>query len=170
MTKPGEHKPATAVTAPDALSLIHAILDENGVMALATIRPDGWPHVTQVSYLRDGLALYFIVARESQKLANIRYDQRVAMALGSFIDEGAARGLSVAGRASEVTDPHRIDHINHLMWDPARATPFRPRPTTAATALIEVTPELISLIDYASFPGRTQLFQVAPSWTLSPAE
>src|SRR5665213_882310 len=90
---------------------IIALLDENRVMTVATVRPDGWPQATMVGYAHDDLTLYFVVARTSQKLANIERDPRISIALGRLsIEIGQAghdgiRGLSMAARVSEVTDP-----------------------------------------------------------------
>src|SRR5438270_3473952 len=37
------------------------ILNTYRLMAIATLRPDGWPQATMVSYANDGLLLYFVV-------------------------------------------------------------------------------------------------------------
>lgn len=39
------------------------ILSENRIMALSTVRPDGWPHTTTVGYAHEGLLIYFIISR-----------------------------------------------------------------------------------------------------------
>ena len=45
------------------------ILEGHRTMAIATVRPDGWPQTTIVGYANDGLLLYFLISRSSQKLA-----------------------------------------------------------------------------------------------------
>ena len=47
------------------------ILNRQRLMAISTLRPDGWPQTTMVSYANEGLLLYFIVSRASQKFANV---------------------------------------------------------------------------------------------------
>jgi hypothetical protein len=42
------------------------ILDENRLMAIATIRPDGWPQNTIVGYANAGFTVYFLIFRASQ--------------------------------------------------------------------------------------------------------
>ena len=37
------------------------ILNQNRLMALSTIRPDGWPQATFVGYANEDLLLYFVV-------------------------------------------------------------------------------------------------------------
>jgi nitroimidazol reductase NimA-like FMN-containing flavoprotein (pyridoxamine 5'-phosphate oxidase superfamily) len=59
------------------------ILDSHRTMAISTVRPDGWPQTTIVGYANDGLLIYFLISRKSQKLANIQNENRVAVAIGS---------------------------------------------------------------------------------------
>ncbi|HKP80094.1 MAG TPA: pyridoxamine 5'-phosphate oxidase family protein, partial [Phenylobacterium sp.] len=42
--------------------LILKVLDEHRTMAVATVRPDGWPQATIVGYVHDDLTLYFVVS------------------------------------------------------------------------------------------------------------
>ena len=58
------------------------ILDTQRTMAISTLRADGWPQTTIVGYANDGLTLYFLIFRSSQKLANIRRDKRISIAVG----------------------------------------------------------------------------------------
>jgi nitroimidazol reductase NimA-like FMN-containing flavoprotein (pyridoxamine 5'-phosphate oxidase superfamily) len=46
---------------------IHTLLNEHRIMTVATLRPDGWPQATTVSYVNEGLTLYFLCGLESQK-------------------------------------------------------------------------------------------------------
>ena len=79
------------------------ILNEHRLMAIATLRPDGWPQATMVSYANDGLLLYFIISRASQKYANIQRDSRVSIVVGrDFENPSQIKALSIAANASEV--------------------------------------------------------------------
>jgi hypothetical protein len=81
------------------------ILDQNHLMALTTTRADGWPQNTMVSYANDGLLLYFVISRQSQKFANIQKDDRVSIVIGrDFHDPATIKALSIAAHASEITD------------------------------------------------------------------
>ena len=150
---------------------IIALLDENRVMTVATVRPDGWPQATMVGYAHDDLTLYFVVARTSQKLANIERDPRISIALGRLsIEIGQAghdgiRGLSMAARVSEVTDPDEIERLNALV---ARQYPeqavFAPREVSAA--VMRATPTVISVIDLSMGPGQPELVYVARETTV----
>lgn len=37
---------------------ILALLDQQRIMTVATLRPDGWPQATTVGYVNEGLTLY----------------------------------------------------------------------------------------------------------------
>jgi nitroimidazol reductase NimA-like FMN-containing flavoprotein (pyridoxamine 5'-phosphate oxidase superfamily) len=149
----------TERTRLDAKAKILALLNENRAMSVATIRPDGWPQATMVGYVHDDLTLYFVVARISQKLANIKREPRISIALGQD-SPNRLRGLSMAARAAEVTDLAEIDHLNELMQEryPGQ-TRFSPR--EVSTAILRATPEIISVIDLPKGPGEPDLVAIS---------
>ncbi len=91
-----------------AVTAIVDLLNRERLMTLAVNRPDGWPQATTVGYLNDGLNLYFIVARSSQKFANLTLDSRASIAIRS--ESGV--GLSMGGRVVEVVDPEAVERLN----------------------------------------------------------
>lgn len=143
---------------PDFKHVILQILDESQVMAVATIRVDGWPQATTVGYVRDDLTIYFAVGRGSQKLRNIKRDPRISITLGRRTDD-RARGLSLAARAFEVENPAEIERLNVLMQDhyPGQN---RLSPREVSIALIKAAPALISVIDLPTGPGQPILTEV----------
>ena len=58
---------------------ILSVLKGASDMTIATIRPDGYPQATTVSYVTDGLSIYFGCAAESQKAQNIAYNDKVSL-------------------------------------------------------------------------------------------
>jgi nitroimidazol reductase NimA-like FMN-containing flavoprotein (pyridoxamine 5'-phosphate oxidase superfamily) len=77
------------------------ILDQYRVMGIATVRPDGWPQATMVSYANEDILVYFVVSRRRQKFANIGRDDRVSLIMGRDSDDPTAiKALSIAARAS----------------------------------------------------------------------
>jgi general stress protein 26 len=165
--------PADAAAAPGHASAsspveqVAAILVDHHLMSLATLRPDGWPQVTIVNYLADGLALYCLVARDSQKLANIIRDPRVSIAIGAEAG-GAAKGLSMAAVVTEVDAGQHVEALNRRIWMRTETEPFTPHPASHDVAVLRATPRFISLIDYDHPPGRAALYAVAQDWRLSP--
>jgi pyridoxine/pyridoxamine 5'-phosphate oxidase len=70
-------------------------------MTLATIRPDGYPQATTVSYAHEGLTLYFGCAADSQKSRNLARVGRVSLRVNlPYANLGKIRGLSMTGRTT----------------------------------------------------------------------
>ncbi len=44
-----------------------SILSDNRIMALATVRPDGWPQATLVGYAHEEMLIPFMISRTGQK-------------------------------------------------------------------------------------------------------
>ncbi|WP_339914357.1 pyridoxamine 5'-phosphate oxidase family protein [uncultured Brevundimonas sp.] len=149
-----------------AVAAVVALLDSQRLLSLAVNRPDGWPQVTTVGYVNDGLNLYFTIGRDSQKLANIKADPRVSVAVRSEMDHGAAVGLSMAGRATEVLDPALIEGINRLVS--TRYPDVRVYcPDDDAVAVIHMAPEIISPVAVMDGRSRPQTFSVGPAATVA---
>jgi nitroimidazol reductase NimA-like FMN-containing flavoprotein (pyridoxamine 5'-phosphate oxidase superfamily) len=76
---------------------ILTLLDQHRIMTIATLRPDGWPQATTVGYANEGLTLYFLCLRDSQKAANLARDDRVSLTIDHDTPEVmATTGLSMA--------------------------------------------------------------------------
>jgi general stress protein 26 len=142
-----------------AVETVVRLLDHERLMSVGVNRPDGWPQVTTVGYLNDGLNLYFVTSRESQKLANLQLDPRVSVSIHSSIAAHGAVGVSMAARASEVTDPIEIDRINRLMvqrWPGISVY----CPATNSVVILRLKPELISAISVSDGRSQTEGFSI----------
>jgi general stress protein 26 len=137
-----------------------AVLDENRLMSVATLRADGWPQTTLVGYAHDDLRLYFVVARKSQKLANIERDPRVSIALGGHSPDGRVRGLSMAAKVFEVTEVSEIVRLNELVLAsyPEQAL-FAPR--AYSSAVLRAEPSIISLVDDSTGHSEPQVLHIS---------
>lgn len=151
---------------PDAKARVLEILNEGRTLTLATLRADGWPQATMVGYMADDLTLYCAVARTSQKLANIKRDRRVSIAIG-WETPDALCGVSMAANAVEVTDYEEHDHVSNLLARRRERAVFSPR--EPSSAILRLTPMVISLIDLPGMQGYPQLFLVRSETTLVPA-
>ena len=58
-----------------AVAAILKLLNGQHLMTLACNRSDGRPQASTLGYLNDGLNLYFVTARDSEKLRNITADR-----------------------------------------------------------------------------------------------
>jgi nitroimidazol reductase NimA-like FMN-containing flavoprotein (pyridoxamine 5'-phosphate oxidase superfamily) len=140
---------------------ILSVLKDASDMTIATIRPDGYPQATTVSYVSDGLIIYFGCAAESQKVWNIACNDKVSLTvtLPHFSWEDI-RGLSVGGRAAPVTDAQEISRVSELML---RKFPQILRYALAGKKgvfLVRITPEVISVLDYRKEFGHTDLVKI----------
>ncbi len=144
---------------------IVSILERHRDMTIATVRPDGWPQATTVGYANEGLTLYFLCGKESQKAANLARDDRVS----ATVDDETAQvmeitGVSLAGRARRVLDEaegRRILGLLFARYQDQKGLSF-PLPAPADVAIFRVTPTVISLLDYAKGFGHTDLVRCEP--------
>ena len=137
------------------------LLDGHRIMTVATNRPDGWPQATVVGYANDGLIVYCLIARDSQKFANIARDPRVSLAIANDYPQPLQiKGLSMAARVVEAQDQGEIDHVAEILLRRYPEYKVMPRPDPAAVPLMRMTPEIVSILDYSRGFGHTDLVRV----------
>lgn len=147
---------------PRLKSLILRLFDEHRVMTIATNRADGWPQATVVGYVNDGFLLYCFVARNAQKYANIQRDPRVSITISKdYTRPLLIKGLSLAARALVVEDRGEIEHAKDLLMQRYQEYRIKPPPNPAEVALLRITPEIISVLDYSKGFGHTDLLRVS---------
>lgn len=137
---------------------IAAILAEAKDLTVATLRPDGAPQATVVSYASDGAAIFFGCGDESQKARNLAHDNRVAMTVTlPYRDWAEIRALSISGHAREVRDPDEIGRVGLLFM--AKFPEVAQYITGPADSLVffRVDPEIVSMLDYRKGFGHTEL-------------
>lgn len=143
---------------------IVGFLDEHRIMSVATNRPDGWPQATVVGYANDGLIIYCFVGRDSQKYLNLSADPRVSASIAKDYPQPLQiKGLSFAGRAVVVDDKGEIDHAAGILLRRYPEYKVMPRPNPATVAMLRITPEIVSILDYAKGFGHTDLVRVTDS-------
>lgn len=143
-----------------AVSAIVDLLDHQRLMTLACNRPDGWPQATTVGYLNEGLNLYFIVARTSQKFANLQADPRASVAIRSESGRGGAGvGVSMAGRIDEVVDPVVVERLNSQVAQRYPAVHVY-CPSGDAVAVLRFRPEVISAVGVTHGRSDAETFLV----------
>ena len=139
---------------------ILAMLDGHRIISLATLRPDGWPQATTVGYVNEGLAIYFLCGRESQKTHNLALDDRVSLTINDNpSDVMMIEGLSMAGHAREMTDQAKAASLiarMPLRYPDSPPLPM-PLPRPEQVRIYCVTPVVISILDYSKGFGHTDL-------------
>lgn len=140
-----------------------SVLDRNRVMALATNRPDGYPHCTIVGYANDGLRIFTIISPDSQKRANLERDSRISAAIGPDVPNPMAiTGLSLGGRAHIVHDAVEVRRVFTLLMKRYPEYTQMPMPDAGEVALLEIRPEVVSLLDYSRGFGHADTIALAP--------
>lgn len=139
------------------------LLNQYRLMTIATLRPDGWPQATMVNYANDGLLLYFIISRQSQKYANIDRDSRVSIVVGrDFDDPSEIKALSIAANASEVRDPVQRQEAVNLVIKRHPALAKFGGPDLAHSAIMRAYCSIVTILDYSKGFGHADLLTVGP--------
>ncbi|MBO0738653.1 MAG: pyridoxamine 5'-phosphate oxidase family protein [Alphaproteobacteria bacterium] len=140
---------------------IISILNEADDLTIATVREDGYPQATTVSYVNDGLRIYFGCAANSQKANNIARCAKVSLAVNlPYTSWKEIRGLSIGGKAEPVTDSDEIERVGDLMFEKFPQIAGYAPAELESIELFRVTPEIISVLDYRKGFGHTELVKV----------
>ena len=145
-------------------SKILDILANSRDLTIATIREDGYPQATVVSYVNDGLTIYFGCGDQSQKAKNIARSNRVSVTVTcDYVNWNEIHGVSMAAIAEPVTDPKETAHaarlmlmkfpqiLKHLPEDVAGVADIK------GMSFYRVTPKVVSVLDYTKGFGHTDL-------------
>lgn len=131
------------------------ILASNRLMAISTVRPDGWPQTTVVGYANDGLTIYFVIFRGSQKFANIAANDRVSLAVfREPADIRLAEAFYAGATASEVTDEVQREHGWRLLAQRHRNIAPSLPPDWSKAALMRADCLHVSVLDYTKGLGH----------------
>ena len=137
------------------------ILDSHRIMAISTVRPDGWPQTTIVGFANDGLDIYFLISRKSQKLANIEHDNRISIAVGEEpADLRAARAVFAGAYASEVAGPEQRAEAWRLLVRRHPNLGGFDLPERSHAALMRAECRFVSVLDYTKGLGHTEALTI----------
>jgi nitroimidazol reductase NimA-like FMN-containing flavoprotein (pyridoxamine 5'-phosphate oxidase superfamily) len=138
---------------------ITSVIDQARDLTLATVRPDGYPQATTVSFAHDGLVLYVGVGMHSQKADNIRQNDKVSLTITlPYQDWRDIRGVSMAAHAAILSDPAEISRAGAcLLRRFPQALEWAGPNMAAEIAFLKISPKFISVIDYSKGFGHTEL-------------
>lgn len=135
---------------------IQDILDRCIDMSIATIRPDGAPQATVVSFVHDGLVIYFVCGASSQKATNIAHEPRVgATVTPPYKGWDDIEGLSIAATAEIVTDAKEISEIGQFVQQRFPQIDQMEPVAADEVEFIRLRPLHISVLDYSKGFGHT---------------
>lgn len=131
-------------------------------LTLATIRPDGYPQATTVSFAHDGLTLYAGIGKHSQKANNIRQNNKVSLTINlPYDDWRSIKGLSMSALAEVLDDPRAIAVAQDcLLRRFPQVAEWGGPDMGAQVAFLRITPQVISVLDYSKGFGHTELVTV----------
>ncbi|WP_292932289.1 pyridoxamine 5'-phosphate oxidase family protein [Noviherbaspirillum sp.] len=138
---------------------IQNIIDNGKDLTLATIRQDGYPQATTVSYASDGLTIYVTIGKESQKANNIRHCEKVSLTINAdYPDWNHIKGLSMGATARILDKPNDIKRATDCMFKrfPQMAE-WAQSNDTSDLVMLEIMPTVISVLDYEKGFGHTEL-------------
>jgi general stress protein 26 len=141
---------------------ILSIIDNGKDLTLASIRPDGYPQATTVSYANDGLTIYVGIGKHSQKANNIRRCNKVSLTINAdYSDWNHIKGLSMGAVAEIMRDPEEIKHAAACMIKRfPQVAEWANSQQAADIVLLKITPQVISVLDYEKGFGHTELVTV----------
>jgi uncharacterized protein YhbP (UPF0306 family) len=135
---------------------ILAVLTEGKDLTLATVRPDGAPQATTVSYASDGLNLYFGCGAHSQKAANLAREARVSATINlPYADWAQIRGLSLGGLAHRLTESADLARAGLLFLEKFPEVAQYVSAPQEEMAMFRIEPTVFSLLDYSQGFGHT---------------
>jgi len=137
------------------------VLGNRSTMTLATVRPDGYPQATTVAFANEGLVLYFMCDVGAQKVHNIAKNKKVSLAIdGESADWDHIHGLSMGGTAKIVESLAEKRRAMKLLGDNPSMAELSDA-DVEASAVVRVTPKVISAINYDLGFGHTDLVRVS---------
>lgn len=137
---------------------IAAILGVATDLAIATVRADGWPQVTTVSFVADGTRILFRhlgqIAKSTEHRAR---PARVSISVTPpYTEWSSIRGLSMSGKALRVTDAAELGRVFELMVSKFPQIGQFLKADDVEMALYRVDPEVVSILDYTQGFGHTE--------------
>ena len=145
-----------------ARDFILDIINREHDLTLATVRPDGYPQAITVSYANDGLTIYVGTGKESQKVNNIRQNNKVSLTINTgYKDWNHIKGLSMGGVAEIVNDPDEIRRAGECMLKRfPQAAEWAQSDIANEIVFLKIHPQVISILDYEKGFGHTDLVTV----------
>ena len=143
------------------LEKIKTILANGKDMSISTLREDGFPQTTTVSYVSDGPTIYFGCDPTSQKARNITRNGKVSLTVDlDDTDWNEITGLSMGAVAEQVTDADEKKLMADLMLKKFPQVAEFVSENLDALAVFRVTPKVVSVLDYSKGFGHTQQLEM----------
>ena len=133
------------------------ILNRHRLMAISTVRPDGWPQTTMVGYVNRGFDIFFLIFRSGQKYANIQRDDRVSIAVSAEASElEQLKAVYAGGHAVEITDQGERDEIWRRFMERSSNLAGFQMPDAKQAVFMRVRCKYVSVLDFSQGLGHRE--------------
>lgn len=142
--------------------LVLNLLNRGKDLTIATIRPDGYPQATTVSYANDGMTIYVGIGKDSQKAKNIEACSKVSLTINNdYADWDHIQGLSIGADAEILHDDAEIRRGSECIIKRfPKVAQWVNSEHAKDFALLKIRPKIISVLDYQKGFGHTDLVAV----------
>ena len=138
-----------------------AFMSDHNICTFATIREDGFPQANTVTYANDGINIFFVTARASQKVKNIKFSNKVSLTIDEYYPDWSKmnkiKGISMGGNAEVLTNKEEIDKAMGLLL---KKFPFYANFPAMDMVVVRVIPKIIHFLDYAVAFGHQDVLKV----------
>jgi PPOX class probable F420-dependent enzyme len=136
---------------------IDAFLREQRTCRVATVSPDGRPHVGALWFAWDGTSLWLYSITRSRRWADLRHDPRVAVVVDDGKDYGELRGVELSGSVDFVGEAPRTGETYPELDVPERLFAAKNFGLDAMVhdgrhAWLRLTPEAVTSWDFRKIP------------------
>lgn len=96
---------------------VRAFLEQSRVATMATVGPEGQPHLVAMWYAVIDGVIWFETKAKSQKAVNLRRDNRITVLIESGHTYDALKGVSFEGTAEIVEDADALWEVGVSVWE-----------------------------------------------------
>ncbi|MFF3947547.1 pyridoxamine 5'-phosphate oxidase family protein [Streptomyces sp. NPDC001902] len=137
---------------------IDTFLGAQSTCRVATVSPDGRPHVGALWFLWDGTSLWLYSIVRSRRWADLRRDPRVAVVVDDGTEYGELRGVELSGTVEFVGEaprtggPHPDLEVVERLFA-AKNFGLESMPHDGRHAWLRLTPDSVVSWDFRKMPG-----------------
>jgi nitroimidazol reductase NimA-like FMN-containing flavoprotein (pyridoxamine 5'-phosphate oxidase superfamily) len=133
------------------------ILNSHRIMAISTVRPDGWPQTTVVGYASRGFEIFFMIFRSGQKFANIQADDRISIAIAAEpADMNDLQAFYAGAHAQEITDPSEREQAWRLLMQRHSNLAGFQMPESGDAVFMKAICKYVSVLDFSQGAGHRE--------------
>jgi len=96
---------------------VAAFIERSRTATMATIGPDGMPHLVAMWYAVIDGQIWFETKAKSQKAVNLRRDDRISVSIEDGGSYDTLRGVSLQGHGVLIADPDEPFRVGVSVWE-----------------------------------------------------